>query len=1741
MNKPIDPIEKEFEEFKNNTSSKLETVKIKLYDYSYFHSTSKIQKQRWVKRTRLKNKLDSLINQSNSKCGAYLVTGYRGVGKSSIVQELIEEGSFQKNSPFPLKSIVLRIIFLTIIFQLLSKCLPYTQTILNINLNISQGVKFICLSTLLVILVGLLCYYLKINGFNVKVREIENKNTKKNRIRKILPKSYSFFTRTYSYVYNKISNRRYLQVLTDYSIIIGAVLLTYLITYFYHFIIPTVFIFTLFIFFILFMVSGQDKFLIKRRWIKIVVLLLILVTYSYLIFHFQFSTFHHSINLILNTIWSILALWIIFYARQFIREDDALKKAFTVNRKLFIHINFGHDELDESDIFRLMAYNLKDNLKKKYKSFSLQFFEFSYKLVISLFLFFILVGNNDIYKNIKDLSTKIEPFSCNECKSTPPEQIKNYNLQATGSGDIKVEMNQNIESNKSNGYWSNIYCSIKNSINPFYQQTFKTKNSFALDLIILLIIYGIVWLIMRIINGKKYYKNILNSLNELINHIEAQVSTSKSAGANYSVISLNFSKQKNYPIADTREIERRLISILDKMRHLPFLYQRCEVVFIFDELDKLEPRNNNGSEIAKQSEISSGLTPESVRKRQNNVFKVLANMKYFLTTAKAKFIFLAGREMYDAALADVADRNSFLSSIFYDVIYVPSIFNIDNDDNEPAYTTDFVEKFICQQLMPYGSDDTYDLKSYNQFLINNFKDLYIPIDEKTEKKLRKKLEEEKNESKIEKKEINRIEEDIREFKIRQRNSTIAKQKREKIIFTLYHFIIYLTHLSNGSTKKMISLFEDYVEMASIEEHILFTKNKIKKGELYLRFDENAQHLFAMINYLAGPMIQKQNILSNNIYSDKLLVQTSYLTDHILKFHRQSFTDGSLELIPEIVDPNRSPELRSLLNEVIAGYSKTHLEKVSFNLPTYKFNRLIQLEISYLSKLNELASAAFDFSLDESLATKNQYLQFLKESTKSDVNANCAFSYILGELFLFDEQYEDAINYYSNALTRFNSNPIVDKKDFFFYLKVNLKLGLAFEKRKSYEAAFSYYQKSLEIAKTQNLIFREEIEFSKLSYQALLAKLFLIEKSNPAGVTLNELANAEKDFIKIMADTDGSKTYLFKSDFYYKLAILLYWKNQENDDYKNNILKYLKLGINAIINKNTNPNKLDKKYKKIILEEKIKDVIRIINKLFRNNKEKLYKLNQEEIKQLSKCLSLFGHFLLGINTVKEDKFCFMDSKFRLDEKLNLNANKIENAIRLFELAADLAKLNNDDKMFMWQQTKILYLTKYILVHNNSLKEKCLQYSSSILKNIIRAAYSMEDNIYKVEIAKFKNIFTMPETKNFLSKSGISLKRATVVVELEEAITLFSDIEMITKEKSISELYKRYNNTPYCLGTTSLNQILWLKNKFHLNYEIFNKYFFKIDNNCFLKPYIVDDESDGLEKTERINLEQFTFTNFYRWFNNLFSEEHNEVFINLNKELGFISRNEDIRNYKNKIFENILFDSLYCGLEIIRIYKSHGDSKLLSNLFMAKIHEYMILWTSIRYFYNDYYSKNDKSPESDRFKFMWYSDVCLEYFNTKENRENKYYLINYRSFLNHIDNLDDSILLDKTLSNIKTKLSNLIPNEGYKTDSSDLEKLIGKNRINLLDHVYYAEETRKLYHFLEDIPHERFGYKNELQNLFYLNDDFSDDRSHFFMANDRYELTKKQISSKIKDLTYMFYSSQYYEPDKYFITVPDREQE
>ena len=118
--------------------------------------------------------------------------------------------------------------------------------------------------------------------------------------------------------------------------------------------------------------------------------------------------------------------------------------------------------------------------------------------------------------------------------------------------------------------------------------------------------------------------------------------------------------EKKYPMSDVHDIEKKLIDILANIAQKSGFFNKPQFIIIFDELDKIDTTQQEN--VKSQSKTDS-FSPEIIRNRQDAIFKLLSGLKYFLTTAQAKFIFVAGREIYEASLADMVDRSHYLSSI----------------------------------------------------------------------------------------------------------------------------------------------------------------------------------------------------------------------------------------------------------------------------------------------------------------------------------------------------------------------------------------------------------------------------------------------------------------------------------------------------------------------------------------------------------------------------------------------------------------------------------------------------------------------------------------------------------------------------------------------------------------------------------------------------------------------------------------------------------------------------------------------------------------------------------------------------------------------------------------------------------------------------------------------------------------------------------------------------------------------
>lgn len=661
----------------------------------------------------------------------------------------------------------------------------------------------------------------------------------------------------------------------------------------------------------------------------------------------------------------------------------------------------------------------------------------------------------------------------------------------------------------------------------------------------------------------------IRKLNVLHKQLDAEMRTANGLSIPIGDATVNTEESFFYPLASTRNIESQLITILDKIKSFPF---HPTFYFIFDELDKLESRESGSASTLEYNREKYQPGGGVSKKRQKTVLHLLANLKFFTSTAKAKFVFIAGRELYDGYLADMADRESAVSSIFTGVIYIESFCKNEKSDKDVMYNTEtflvrlllpkqHIEKKIIESFIQCKKDDKMfehidiDLKMYYEYLICAYADNYLSEEDQD----------------------------------KGRNVAFKEARTliDYVINLLYHYSIYLYHISNGSPKKIKQNIESHIRPLRDPEEFLLTKESYKRDHIerdidlplkcshMLSFDELQQRIIGFINYITFPV--NQIVTDATQYGDKLLVSASYLINHIYKHHSAGFSWRNIEQTPELLEVYKIPEFRDFIESILSYLKQTHITNISYGLYQYKFRKHIAEEISMASKISEEVSALFNFSRDESNAIKKYYRNIqvnhneeLKDEQVSSRHSGAGLHQIMGDLYMADEDYNNAIIAYQTALSIINRKKEGEEKGIesshlLPYMRNMLKLGNAYEKRHSLSQAYSAYNtlscQIIEVVSKFDYSFASRayqpiennisalnsllpLEQAKLSFLPILAKLYAVEKMDTNGIVESDIDAIQTEFENLRDKIHFDDKYLLVSDFYLKLGDILYYKNSD---------------------------------------------------------------------------------------------------------------------------------------------------------------------------------------------------------------------------------------------------------------------------------------------------------------------------------------------------------------------------------------------------------------------------------------------------------------------------------------------------------------------------------------------------------------------------------------------------------------------
>ena len=1077
-------------------NSKIKRINIPLPEYKIYHRASSDEKvdKKFIGRDNLSRKLYSWLTDKSTPSGSYLVTGYRGMGKSSFVGRILYELSARVSSRQYWTGLFIFII-IWICLSLLIIGEDNRKVFSIFKLIETDGDLWLIIFFCIIIIVF-------IQNFNV-VRSI---------------------FRTVSFAF-----RLFYTLIWDKK----------------------------------FSVTQSMSFRKKIHNISIV-----------------FKTYFEDWPT-LNRILHNVTLW---------------KKTY---RRICINVNLGQDTLREREVLSIIAYELYKKYRAYMESPIANCINWFKSTAIVFGLCYFLYNKRIIHDLLSDIFKKIFNIFFNSSNFT----------------------------------------------------SFRIYEHFIIYLGLLCIIYLLYLFISNYLPNTQH--RALYKLNFLRDRLDStlEIDSELGGGTNNKRYKLGYKlgRKRGFQVAQVREIEQEMIEILERISKTIFA---PSFIFVFDELDKIETdfshKETSVPEFSNERSFPGGGTS---RLRKRNVLHLLANMKLFVSTAKAKFIFISGRELYDAYLADLSDREFSISSIFNGVIYVDSFCT--NERREKGIMSN-TETYISKQLIPkyfirkkliheyLGSKikrrrfDGLDisLKMYYEYLIYIYSNC------------------------LGKNELSPI---LIYDDTEDNESVIKSEIRaciDKTIVFLYHFSVYLYHISNGSPKKMTLYFEKYIRSSrsmsihhKLTNHTFLTNSILsnhninmfidKKTDYCLSFGYMDQRCIGFIHYISYPITQI--IISANQFGDKLLVSASFLIDHIYKYHNGGFSWRNLEHTPELLEVYRIPEFRSFINAIISYLTQTHLIPITCGLYQFKFRKRIAEEISLASKFSEEIAALFNFTLDESLTVKQHYFELqqhynekLRQEKTLSPHEKVGIHHILADLYMSDEEFTKAILEYQTAVKiildeiSINSEEQDKEKRFVTYILLlirnMLKLGLAFEKRRTFESAYVTYNElisrligfrhlnedefelqyvirrsnddwpnneailyyknknkesdlsqelkkirpkidenvsenegykiynisgqdfvsdfSHQMTSEKDAIIRRlsMLEDIRLVYQALLAKLFVLEKMELAGITRTNLEMIESEYTYLHLTTNDKDKFLISTDFFRRLGDIMFYKN-----------------------------------------------------------------------------------------------------------------------------------------------------------------------------------------------------------------------------------------------------------------------------------------------------------------------------------------------------------------------------------------------------------------------------------------------------------------------------------------------------------------------------------------------------------------------------------------------------------------------
>lgn len=617
-------------------------------------------------------------------------------------------------------------------------------------------------------------------------------------------------------------------------------------------------------------------------------------------------------------------------------------------------------------------------------------------------------------------------------------------------------------------------------------------------ILILLPLTALIWIGLYLKNHNEI--RALRDIDELIERMSYEITEERNATLKHGSSigysnSIGFSKHKKRLPIKAREAEEQLIRILNHNG----LFKTAKVVIVMDEIDKL----SDDEELSEIHHHDQSSTQEPDKSSKINT--LLGSLKNFITTAPVTFFFISGRETLDRYYSEKGSPNSLYGSLFDQVFEIPSLLS-DKGERSARNTQLYagVAEYVCRRIrkIPEIKEDSY-------FTLEEY---------------RKSLD----------------------------TSDISPEEIRYGIAILMNFIFYLTFHSWGNPKKLSSIFESFtypielVEQLNKKENLLLIlddkdSGKNKKYKQWLIFNVNHLRSFSLASEITTLF---QHHLSREVsqISDKLTVSSFSSLHFILKLHSYGFKRESLHLMSEAINVYRSPELNTIVDDLLINIFKSYIRRVRNGLYRYRFHSGFEQELRYISHVSGLESASFNFSLDSMRYVKRFFEVILANTSSSETDVISRSHLSLGDMCTIEQSYNAASIHYHTA-SRILANTLkaegssINQETLMQYIEVLLKHGDLEERRQNYNHAAAIYSEADHIV--QSLSNDKELS---LHLQSGDSKWDLLKLPFWAGLYL-DLKRSPRPYKKYIAHKNKKiqpPEYLYRSEdqrFHYRAASL----------------------------------------------------------------------------------------------------------------------------------------------------------------------------------------------------------------------------------------------------------------------------------------------------------------------------------------------------------------------------------------------------------------------------------------------------------------------------------------------------------------------------------------------------------------------------------------------------------------------------